>query len=76
MYKTLEVLSGSAILVIVVSCIACGYILHMWHVLKDIANEDAKKQADRLFNSYVKGCEYRVHTSLRIIDEMGGDKRA
>jgi hypothetical protein len=72
MYKTLEVLSGSALLTVVIACIVCGYILHMWHVLKDIANEDARKQADRLFNSYVKNCEYKVHTQLVITDEMGG----
>lgn len=74
MYKTLEVLSGSALLTIAVSCIVCGYILHMWHILKGIADEDADERAERKFRNYVENCEYKVHTQLVITDEMGGKR--
>jgi len=66
-----DIFSGAFIMVLAVALIAAGYCVHMWHVLRDIANEDAKKQADRLFNSYVRNCEYHVVTQLRIVDEMG-----
>lgn len=66
-----DIFSGAFVMVVAVALIAAGYCVHMWHVLRDIANEDAKKQADRLFNSYVRNCEYRVITQLKIVDEMG-----
>lgn len=66
-----DVYCGSFVFALVVGLIAAGYCVHMWHILRDIANEDAKKQADRLFNSYVRNCEYHVVTQLRIVDEMG-----
>lgn len=66
-----DIFSGAFVMVVAVALIATGYCVHMWHVLRDIANEDAKKQADRLFNSYVRNCEYRVITQLKIVDEMG-----
>lgn len=66
-----DIFGGAFIMVLAVALIAAGYCVHMWHVLRDIANEDAKKQADRLFNSYVRNCEYRVITQLKIVDEMG-----
>lgn len=66
-----DIFGGAFIMVLAVALIAAGYCVHMWHILREIAREDAKKQADKLFNSYVKNCEYRVITSLRIVDEMG-----
>ena len=66
-----DIIGGAFIMVLAVALIAAGYCVHMWHILREIAREDAKKQADKLFNSYVKNCEYRVITSLRIVDEMG-----
>lgn len=66
-----DIFSGAFVMVVAVALIAAGYCVHMWHILRDIANEDAKKQADRLFNSYVRNCEYRVITQLKIVDEMG-----
>lgn len=66
-----DIFSGALLTVLVTALIAAGYCVHMWHVLRDIAREDAKKQADTLFNSYVKNCEYRVITQLKIVDEMG-----
>jgi type IV secretory pathway TrbD component len=66
-----DIICGAFIMVLAVALIAAGYCVHMWHILREIAREDAKKQADKLFNSYVKNCEYRVITSLRIVDEMG-----
>lgn len=66
-----EIIGGVILTVLAVALIAAGYIAHMYHVLKDIAREDAREQADRLFKQYVDGCEYRVHISMRIVDEMG-----
>jgi hypothetical protein len=66
-----EYIGGAFLLVLAVALIAAGYIVHMYHVLRDIAREDAQKMADRLFTSYVENCEYRVTASLRIVDEMG-----
>jgi hypothetical protein len=70
MYDAVETVGGSAIVVIVIACIVCGYILHMWRVLRDIAQEEAREQADAMFNDYVQNCTYTVHTQLRIVDEM------
>lgn len=66
-----DIFSGAFVMVVTVALIAAGYCVHMWHVLKDIAREDAEMQADRMFNSYVRNCEYHVVTQLRIVDEMG-----
>lgn len=66
-----DIFSGAFVMVVAVALIAAGYCVHMWHVLKDIAREDAEMQADRLFNSYVRNCEYHVVTQLCIVDEMG-----
>lgn len=66
-----EIIGGVILTVLAVALIAAGYILHMWHILRDIAQEDAEQEADRLFRQYVEGCEYRVHISMRIVDEMG-----
>ena len=67
-----DIISGVILTVLAVALIAAGYVVHMYHVLKDIAKEDARKQADRMFNTYVKTCRYRVHVQMRIVDEMGG----
>ena len=66
-----DIIGGVILTVLAVSLIAAGYIVHMYHVFRDIAAEDARKQADRMFNTYVKTCRYRVHVALRIVDEMG-----
>lgn len=66
-----DIFSGAFIMVLAVALIATGYCVHMWHVLRDIAREDAEMQADRMFREYVDGCEYRVITQLKIVDEMG-----
>lgn len=66
-----DIIGGILLTALVFALLAAGYILHMWHVLHDIAQEDAEQEADRLFRQYVDGCEYRVHISMRIVDEMG-----
>ena len=66
-----DIIGGAILTVLVTALIAAGYCVHMWHVLRDIAHDDAEKEADRLFNSYVRNCEYHVVTQLRIVDEMG-----
>lgn len=71
----IEVCGGAAIVVIFLACIVCGYILHMWHILRDIAQEDAENEADRLFHDYVDSCEYRVHFTFRVVDEMKGAQK-
>lgn len=63
-------IGGSALFVIAIGCIAAGYCVYMSQIFKDIAKEDAREQADRLFDDYIHNCEYRVHTQLRIVDEM------
>lgn len=66
-----NVVGGAFLLTLFIALIVCGIILHMWHILKDIANEDADERAERKFRNYVENCEYRVHTQMRIVDEMG-----
>lgn len=62
-------LIGSAVCVCAVGIIVAGYIVHMWHVLRDIAKDEAREIADQLFDDYVRHVTYRVHTALRIVDE-------
>ena len=62
---------GALIVTVAVGLIAAGYIVHMWHVLKEIARENAREEADRMFDDYVRHCTYRIHQTLRIVDEMG-----
>lgn len=66
-----DVYCGSFVFCIVVGLIAAGYCVHMWHILKGIANEDVDARAEKKFRNYIDNCEYRVHTQMRIVDEMG-----
>lgn len=60
-------LAGLLLVVVVVAVLAITYHKHMQAIWEDIAIEEA----DELFDSYVKHCEYRIHTELHtlIVDE-------
>lgn len=60
---------GWLFLILAISTLCGLWGFHMWAILKDIAREDAEEMADEMFNDYVQNCEYRVHTSVRIVDE-------
>lgn len=66
-----EIIGGLILTLLVVALLTAGFILHMWHILRDIAQEDAEQEADRLFRDYTEHCQYRVHVQMRIVDEMG-----
>ena len=72
MYNALWSIGGASLLVLVIGLIVAGYIVHMYHILKDVAHEDAVREADELFDDYVHNCRYRIHQTVRIVDEMEG----
>ena len=63
---------GAAIvLVAVIAAVVATYVRHMYVILKDCAKEDARLEADRMFDDYVHNCTYRIHQTMRIVDETG-----
>jgi hypothetical protein len=67
-----EFIGGALTLALTIGALIAAYHAYMICIYRDIAREDAKEQADRLFREYVDGCEYRVHQTVRIgiRDEM------
>ena len=50
------------------------FIVHVWAIMESDVEEEAEELAEEIaeekFNDYVKHCEYRVHITQRIVDEM------
>lgn len=63
---------GTIALVLVLGALIATYHTYMQHIYAEIAREEARNQADRLFRDYTEHCEYRVHQTVRIgiHDEM------
>jgi hypothetical protein len=61
-----EYICGVITLCLTLGALIIGYHLHMRRIYADIAHEEARKQADRLFRDYTEHCEYRVHQTVRI----------
>lgn len=66
-----DIIGGALTLALTIGALIAAYHAYMICIYRDIAREDAEEEADRLFNSYVRNCEYRVITQLKIVDEMG-----
>ena len=61
-----EMILGTVAMVLTVGALIAAYHSYMQRIYADIAREDARKQADRLFRDYAEHCEYRVHQTVRI----------
>lgn len=61
-----EMILGTVMLILTVGALIAAYHTYMQQIYADIAREDARKQADKLFREYTEHCEYRVHQTVRI----------
>lgn len=63
-----------AFLLLCIAIMIALFIIHVWEVIESDATEEAEELAEELaeekFNDYVQHCEYRVHITQRIVDEM------
>lgn len=67
-----DMIAGAVTLALTIGALIAAYHAYMMCMYREIAREDAEKQADRLFKDYTAHCEYRVHQTVRIgiHDEM------
>lgn len=67
----LDFISGAFVLALFFGIIALAYHTHMSAIYQDIAEENAEKIADRMFDEACEHAEIHVVQRLQIIDEMG-----
>lgn len=67
-------IAAVAFLILCLAIMVALFIVHVWAVIESDTIEEAKEIAEELaekrFDEYVKHCEYRVHITQRIVDEM------
>lgn len=67
-------IASIAFLLLCIAIMIVLFIIHVWAIMESDAAEEAEELAEELaekrFDEYVKHCEYRVHITQRIVDEM------